>query len=64
MQSCIRACLSFFTAIVSFHPTAYTVTEGEDGFAVLTLERSGRISDISKVSITTLSGLAEGKNEI
>ena len=45
---------------VSFDPTSYIVTEGEDGFAELTLVRSGDTSRATVVTVTPTPGSAEG----
>ena len=45
---------------MSFDPTSYTVTEGEDGFAELTLVRSGDTSGATVVTVTTADGSATG----
>ena len=46
--------------IVSFDPTTYTVSEGVDEVVVLTLTRSRDISEITRVTVTTVSGSATG----
>ena len=45
---------------VTFDPIDYTVTEGVDAFAVLTLVRSGVISETTMVTVTPQSGTALG----
>ena len=55
-----RDVLSFFSVTVSFNPTSYTVTEGDDEFAVLTLVRSGDLSRATVVTVTTADGSATG----
>ena len=45
---------------VEFNPTAYTVTEGVDDFAELTLVRRGYLAQSTTVTVTTLSGTATG----
>ena len=49
-----------FSVMVSFDPTSYTVTEGDDDFAVLTLVRSGAINRETVVIVNTVPGSAEG----
>ena len=51
----------FLTVSVSFELTSYTVTEGDDGFAVLTLIRSGDLNRVTVVTVTTSDGSATGK---
>ena len=46
--------------VVSFDPTSYTVTEGDDGYVELTLVRSGDLSRATVVTITTVDGSATG----
>ena len=48
------------SVVVSFDPTSYTVTEGDDGFAVLTLVRSGDLSRATVVTVTTADDSAIG----
>ena len=50
-----------FPVFVSFDPTSYTVTEGEDGFAELTLVRSGDTSGETSVTVISVPGTASGK---
>ena len=45
---------------VTFDPIDYTVTEGVDAFAVLTLVRNGVISETTMVTVTPQSGTALG----
>ena len=45
---------------VSFEPTSYTVTEGEDGVVELRLVRSGDLSRATVVAVTTADGSAIG----
>ena len=47
--------------MVSFDPTSYTVTEGEDEFVEVTLVRSGDLSRNSTVTLTTFDASALGK---
>ena len=47
--------------LVEFDPTAYTVTEGVDAFAELTLIRSGHLDETTVVTVSPLSGTAIGK---
>ena len=51
---------SVSSAIVSFDPISYTVTEGVDKFVVLGLARSGDISGSTTVTITPQSATAMG----
>ena len=46
--------------VISFDPTSYTVTEGDDGFVELTLVRSGDLSRATVVTVTTADGSAIG----
>ena len=46
--------------VVSFDATSYTVTEGVDEFAELTLVRSGDLSRTTVVTVTTGPGNATG----
>ena len=56
-----KLCLiEIFSALVSFEPTSYTVTEGEDGAAELILVRSGDLSRATVVTVTTADGSAIG----
>ena len=48
--------------VVSFDPTVYTVIEGLDGFVVLTLVRSGDISESTTVTVIIESGSALGSH--
>ena len=45
---------------MSFDPTSYTVTEGEDGAAELILVRSGYLSRATVVTVNTADGSAIG----
>ena len=45
---------------MSFEPTSYTVTEGEDDAAELILVRSGYLSRATVVTVTTADGSAMG----
>ena len=58
----LKGMFQFFSllVVVSFDPTSYTVTEGEDGFAELTLVRSGDTSGATVVTVTTADGSATG----
>ena len=50
-----------FSVLVSFDPTSYTVTEGEDASAVLTLVRSGaNLNRQTSVIVVPSSGTANG----
>ena len=52
---------SHFSVLVSFDPTSYTVTEGEDASAVLTLVRSGaNLNQQTSVIVVPSSGTANG----
>ena len=55
-----KRCSIFFSVMVSFDPTSYTVTEGDDGLAVLTLVRSGDLSRATVVTVTTADDSAFG----
>ena len=56
-----KLCLiKIFSALVSFEPTSYTVTEGEDATAVVRLVRSGDLSRATIVTVTPTPGSAEG----
>ena len=46
--------------MVSFDPTSYTVTEGEDDFVQLMLVRSGDLSRATVVTVTTEDDSATG----
>ena len=46
--------------LVSFDPTSYTVTEGDDGFVELFLVRSGDLDTDVVVTVTTADGSATG----
>ena len=46
--------------LVSFDPTSYTVTEGDDGYVELTLVRSGDLSRATVVTVTTADDSAIG----
>ena len=47
--------------IVSFDPTTYTVTEGDDGFAILRLVRSGvNLDRETVVTVNPVPGTADG----
>ena len=53
--------LSIFIAVfITFDPTAYTVTEGVDAFAELTILRSGQTSGSTVVRVNLHSGTAVG----
>ena len=52
-----------FLVVISFEPTSYTVTEGDDGFAELILVRSGYLNRTTIVTVTTADGSATGKNK-
>ena len=45
---------------VFFNSTTYTVTEGLDEFAVLTVSRSGDLGRKTTVTLTTFDGSANG----
>ena len=47
---------------VEFDPTAYNVTERVDDFANLMLVRSGDLSRVTVVTVTTVSGSATGNH--
>ena len=53
-------CHTFFIVVVSFAPTTYTVTEGENEFAELELFKNGNPSIVTVVRVTTRSGTATG----
>ena len=53
-------CAIIFLVIVTFDPTVYNVTEGMNNFAELTIVRSGKLSEVTTVTVTTLSGTALG----
>ena len=56
-----KLCLiKIFSVLVSFDPTSYTVTEGEDGAVELILVRSGDLSRATVVTVTTADGSAIG----
>ena len=46
--------------MVSFDPTSYTVTEGEDDSVQLMLVRSGYFNRATVVTVTTANGSATG----
>ena len=46
--------------VVSFNPTSYNVTEGEDDFVSLTLARNGNPSRQTVVTVNPVAGTAEG----
>ena len=50
----------YYSVIVSFDPTDYTVTEGVDGVANLRLIRTGDIIRETVVTVTTIQGSADG----
>jgi hypothetical protein len=50
----------FFLVFVSFEPTSYTVTEGENDTAVVRLVRSGDLSKATVVTVTPTPGSADG----
>ena len=50
-----------YAVMVSLVPPSYTVTEGEDGFAELTLVRSGDTSGETSVTVTPGPRTATGK---
>ena len=52
---------TLYAVFVEFDPTAYTVTEGVDAFAELTLIRSGHLIGPTIVTVSPLSGTAIGK---
>ena len=60
VQSLYTDLKSFLLVFVSFDPTSYTVTEGEDGAAELILVRSGDLSRATVVTVTTADGSAIG----
>ena len=47
--------------IVDFDPILYTVTEGVDGVAVLTLVRSGDLTGETTIDLSFTSGTASGR---
>ena len=47
--------------LVSFDPTSYTVTEGENETAVLSLVRSGDLSRATVVTVSPTPGTATGR---
>ena len=51
----------YFSVLVSFDPTSYTVTEGDDEFAALRLVRSGDTSGTTVVTVNPVPGSAIGK---
>ena len=56
--------LYFLSVTVSFDPTTYTVTEGEDVVANLKLVRSGDLTRTVVVTVTATTGTAMGMNTI
>ena len=59
-NSTVKSFIFVFSVAVSFDPTSYTVTEGDDGFAVLTLVRSGDLSRATVVTVNTADDSATG----
>ena len=51
---------SFSFLVVGFDPTEYTVTEGEDPSAVLTIVREGNLDLSANVTFMTVPGTADG----
>ena len=61
VKMCFEGCIYNTAAVmVSFEPTSYTVTEGEDGTAELRLVRSGDTAGETVVTITLGPGTAIG----
>ena len=54
------ACSFFLSVTISFSPTTYTVTEGEDHVVTLILERGGDLTRTIVVSVLTGAGTAMG----
>ena len=52
--------LFLFFLVVGFDPTEYTVTEGEDPAAILTIVREGNLDLSANVTFMTVPGTAEG----
>ena len=50
--------------LVEFNPTTYTVTEGVDNFAELTLVRSGYLAQTTTVTVSFQSGTATGMSSL
>ena len=50
----------FLSVTVSFSPTTYTVTEGEDHVVTLILERGGDLTRTIVISVLTGAGTAMG----
>ena len=57
---CVDICL---LAVVGFHPTAYTITEGVNATVSLTVTRlsGNKYSQVNNLLFTTISGTANGK---
>ena len=52
--------LKYFSVLVFFDPVSYTVTEGEDEFAIMRLNRSGNTHLTTNLTFMTVRGTADG----
>ena len=65
LKAVVQIIIVFLSLVfVTFDPIDYTVTEGLDAFAVLTLVRSGVTSETTVVTVTPMSGTAFGNYNI